>query len=65
MKIVIDARELRTSSGRYVEKLLKYLQIIDKSNTYSVLLKPADYEGWEVTNKNFSISWLLIFEMVW
>ena len=52
-KIVIDARELRTSSGRYVERLLHYLQTIDRGHNYSVLLKPADLEGWQPSNPNF------------
>ena len=41
MKIVVDARELRTSTGRYVERLLKYLQEIDQQHDYVVLLKPS------------------------
>lgn len=52
--IVIDGRELRTSSGRYVERLLHYLQVIDKNHQYSVLLKPQDIDGWELSNPNFS-----------
>jgi len=52
-KIVIDARELRTSSGRYVERLIHYLQAIDRDNNYSVLLKPDDMYGWEPINPNF------------
>ena len=52
-KIVIDARELRTSSGRYVERLLHYLQKIDESNDYLVLLKPTDIDGWKPLNPNF------------
>ena len=52
--IVIDARELRTSSGRYVERLLHYLQAIDQQHRYSVLLKPADMDGWTATNPNFA-----------
>lgn len=51
--IVIDGRELRTSSGRYVERLLYYLQAIDKKHQYSVLLKPQDINGWESSNPNF------------
>lgn len=52
-KIVIDARELRTTSGRYVERLLFNLQNMDKENKYTVLLKPADFEGWQIRNINF------------
>lgn len=51
--IVIDARELRTSTGRYVERLLHHLQDIDHHNEYSVLLKPKDIEGWKPHNENF------------
>jgi hypothetical protein len=43
-RIVIDARELRTSTGRYTERLLNYLQEVDTdlSHRYVVLLKPKD-----------------------
>lgn len=51
--IVIDARELRTSSGRYVERLLHYLQIVDTVNRYTVLLKPSDIDGWVPSSANF------------
>lgn len=52
-KIVVDARELRTSSGRYVERMLHYLQEVDLENNYHVLLKPKDMEGWKPTNPKF------------
>lgn len=51
---MIDARELRTSSGRYVERLLHYLQKVDMTNRYTVLLKPADIDGWLSSNPNFT-----------
>lgn len=53
-KIAIDARELRTSTGRYVERLLYYLQQIDNQNDYLVLLKPKDVDGWQPSNSRFS-----------
>ena len=53
-KIVIDARELRTTTGRYVERLIHYLQKIDNGHDYVVLLKPADMDGWEPTNPRFT-----------
>ena len=46
MKIVIDARELRTSTGRYVERLIFYLQRLDLNNDYVILLKPGDFDTW-------------------
>lgn len=55
MKIVVDARELRTSSGRYIERLLHYLQKIDSQHEYVVLLTPKDVDGWKPTNKKFSV----------
>ncbi len=53
-KIVIDARELRTSTGRYVERLLHYLQAIDREHDYVVLLKPKDMAGWVPSNPRFT-----------
>ncbi len=55
-KIVIDARELRTSTGRYVERLLNYLQEVDTdlSHRYIVLLKPKDMESWTPKSKRFT-----------
>jgi glycosyltransferase involved in cell wall biosynthesis len=54
-KIVIDARELRTSTGRYVERLLYYLQEVDTDlgHRYYVLLNPKDVDGWEPKSKRF------------
>ena len=52
--IAIDARELRTSTGRYVERLLHYLQQIDNEHDYLVLLKPQDMAGWQPSNPRFS-----------
>ncbi|QQS69128.1 glycosyltransferase family 4 protein [Candidatus Saccharibacteria bacterium] len=54
MKIVIDARELRTTTGRYIERLLHYLQEVDTVNTYSVLIKPEDAPGWTPSNSRFT-----------
>lgn len=53
-RIVIDAREINTSTGRYVERLLHYLQKIDHANSYAVLLKPVDIDSWTPTNPNFT-----------
>jgi glycosyltransferase involved in cell wall biosynthesis len=54
MKIIIDARELRTSTGRYIERLLHYLQQIDDKHDYVVLLKPVDMHTWKPTNSRFT-----------
>jgi glycosyltransferase involved in cell wall biosynthesis len=54
--IVIDARELRTSTGRYVERMLAYLQEVDTdlSHRYVILLKPKDMDGWTPASKRFT-----------
>jgi len=51
--IVIDGRIRRTSTGRYVDRLLHYLQRIDSENRYTVLVRPDD--DWKPTAKNFSV----------
>lgn len=55
-KIVIDARGLRTSSGRYVERLIEHLQDVDTdlSHRYIILLSPKDMDGWNPKSKRFS-----------
>jgi glycosyltransferase involved in cell wall biosynthesis len=54
-KIVIDAREYSTSTGRYVRKLLEYLEQVDTnpSHRYIVLLKPKDMETYQPKSKRF------------
>lgn len=49
--IVIDARIRRTSTGRYVARLLDHLQAVDSFHTYTVLLQPDD--DWSPTAPNF------------
>ena len=45
MKIVIDARIIFTTTGRYVYRLLEQLQQIDKDNQYTVLLTKKDIDN--------------------
>jgi glycosyltransferase involved in cell wall biosynthesis len=52
-KIVIDAREFRTTTGRYNERLINYLQELDRAHDYTILLSPADYDTWQPTAPNF------------
>jgi glycosyltransferase involved in cell wall biosynthesis len=53
-RIVIDARELRTSTGRYMERLLHYLQEVDRKHEYIILLKPQDIASWNPDRPNFN-----------
>ena len=52
-KIVIDAREYSTSTGRYVSKLIEYLEQVDEINDYVVLLKPSDMAKYKPSNPRF------------
>lgn len=51
--IAIDARELRTSTGRYIERLVYYWQEIAHEHNYVILLKPEDMDGWQASNPRF------------
>ncbi len=51
--IVIDARIRQASTGRPVDRLLEYLQQIDTTNKYTVLLRSGD--KWQPTNSNFVV----------
>lgn len=55
-KILIDAREYPTSTGRYIRKLLEYLEKIDADSDreYVVLLRAKDFDEYHPKAKNFS-----------
>lgn len=53
--IVIDARIINSSTGRYVERLLHYLQKIDTENNYTVLVPSKDEQFWTPTSDNFTV----------
>ncbi|NCU39274.1 glycosyltransferase, partial [Candidatus Saccharibacteria bacterium] len=52
--IVIEARNMPTSTGRYVEMLVRYLEKIDTVNRYSVLMYPDKMDKWVPSNPNFT-----------
>ena len=51
MHIVIDARNRRSSTGRYTDRLITHLAQIDPENTYTILVQPGD--DWQFDNPNF------------
>lgn len=55
-KIVIDAREYPTSTGRYIRKLIEYLEKIDAGSEreYVIMLRAADFDQYQPTAQNFS-----------
>jgi glycosyltransferase involved in cell wall biosynthesis len=56
MHIAIDARIINTSTGRYVERLLTYLEKLDtKEHQFSVLVPSKDIDYWRPTKKNFTV----------
>lgn len=54
-RIVIDARIINSSTGRYVERLVHYLEEIDHENKYTVLVPTKDLGFYQPKNKNFSV----------
>lgn len=50
--IVIDARNRRSSTGRYTDRLIEHLQSVDTDNKYTILIQSTD--TWEPKSKNFS-----------
>ncbi|HEX7260111.1 MAG TPA: glycosyltransferase family 1 protein [Candidatus Saccharimonadia bacterium] len=54
-RIAIDARIISTSTGRYVERLLHYLQESDQHNQYLVLMLTKDMGSWRPVSPNFKI----------
>ncbi len=53
--IAIDARIISTSTGRYVERLITYLQEVDTTNQYSILVRAKDAAFWKPRNSNFTV----------
>lgn len=51
--IVIDARIRRSSTGRYIDRLLEHLQDIDQTTQYTVLLQPDD--SWQPKSDNYTV----------
>lgn len=54
MKIVIDAREYSTSTGRYIRKLIEYLEELDSTHKFVILLRSQDFESYQPKNPRFS-----------
>lgn len=54
-RIAIDARLINSSTGRYIERLVTYLQEVDTENDYIVLVPSKDKDYWKPTSPNFSI----------
>ena len=56
MHIVIDARIIHSSTGRYIERLLTYLEKLDtKEHRFTVLVPTKDLDYWKPKKKNFTL----------
>ena len=55
MHIAIDARIINSSTGTYVERLVHYLQEVDTTNRYSILVPTKDLGYFTPTNPNFRV----------
>lgn len=55
MHIVIDARIINSTTGRYVERLLHYLERVDTENHYTVLVPSKDIDFWHPTSSRFTV----------
>lgn len=53
--IAIDARIINSSTGRYVERLVTYLQDVDTTNEYTILVRAKDIDFWKPRNTNFTV----------
>jgi len=54
-KIAIDARNINSTTGRYIERLLYYLEQMDHVNKYFVLVPKRDMNYYIPTNPNFKL----------
>jgi glycosyltransferase involved in cell wall biosynthesis len=55
MKIAIDARIINSGTGRYIERLLHYLEQIDDTNQYLILVRRADLDYYQPQKPNFTV----------
>jgi len=55
MHIAIDARIINSSTGRYIERLLTYLERLNSPHEYSILVRANDVDYWKPKKANFKI----------
>src|SRR6185503_6289157 len=53
--IAIDARKIKSSTGRYVFELVQHLEQIDKTNTYKVRVLANEADYYKPKNPNFEV----------
>ncbi|MBP9738868.1 glycosyltransferase family 4 protein [Candidatus Saccharibacteria bacterium] len=55
-KIALDARLINSSTGRYIERLIHYLEQIDTNNMYVIIIPSKDKDYYKPSNPRFSIA---------
>lgn len=55
MTIAIDARIIATTTGRYVERLIHYLEKLDTDNDYLILVRKKELDYYVPANPRFTI----------
>jgi glycosyltransferase involved in cell wall biosynthesis len=55
MHIAIDARIINSTTGRYIERLLTYLEKLDSPHQFSVLVRKKDIDYWVPKKANFRV----------
>lgn len=53
--IVIDARKIKSSTGRYAYELVKNLETIDHKNHYTVIVLPQEADYYQPKSQNFKV----------
>ena len=54
-KIAIDARLINSSTGRYIERLVHYLEEVDTANDYTIIIPSKDKEFYTPTSTLFKV----------
>lgn len=54
-RIVIDARRIKSSTGRVVEELLKNLEQLDTTNNYKIVVLEKEKDYYKPTKPNFEV----------
>lgn len=55
MKIAIDARIINSGTGRYIERLIHYLEELDNTHEYLILVRKKDLDYYKPAKPNFKI----------
>ena len=55
MRIAIDARIINSGTGRYIERMLHYLEQTNSEHEYLILVRHADLTYYKPTKPNFKI----------